>query len=106
MFHPKHVELFAGNKILYKKCHLVGAFLTLTHDTRIHEHNIYLLIIMLIFPFTSASCLLGLGADVSAVTGSPDQGLYHLLQTAYFHTFSDLFSILSFYVILPELLRL
>jgi hypothetical protein len=27
MFHPKHVELFAGNKILYKKCQLVGIFL-------------------------------------------------------------------------------
>jgi hypothetical protein len=27
MFHPKHVELFAGNKILYKKCHLVGKLL-------------------------------------------------------------------------------
>jgi hypothetical protein len=26
MFHPKHVELFAGNKILYKKCHFVGTF--------------------------------------------------------------------------------
>jgi hypothetical protein len=26
MFHPKHVELFAGNKTLYKKCHL-GTFL-------------------------------------------------------------------------------
>jgi hypothetical protein len=25
MFHPKHVEPFTGNKILYKKkCHLVG----------------------------------------------------------------------------------
>jgi hypothetical protein len=30
MFHPKHVEPFAGNKILYKKkCHVVGAFLKL-----------------------------------------------------------------------------
>jgi hypothetical protein len=24
MFHPKHVELFAGNKTLYKKCLPVG----------------------------------------------------------------------------------
>jgi hypothetical protein len=27
MFRVKHVELFAGNKILYKKCHLFGTFL-------------------------------------------------------------------------------
>jgi len=45
---------------------------------------------MLIFPVTSPSCLLGLGADVSLVTGCPGQGLYHFLQTAYFRTFSDL----------------
>jgi hypothetical protein len=24
---PEHVELFAGNKILYKMCHLIGIFL-------------------------------------------------------------------------------
>ena len=50
----------------------------------------YLFIIILIFPFISPSYLLRLGADVSAVTGCPNQGLYHFLQTAYFHTFSDL----------------
>jgi hypothetical protein len=45
---------------------------------------------MFIFPVTFASCLLGLGANVSALTGYPDQGLYNFLQTAYFHIFSDL----------------
>jgi hypothetical protein len=45
---------------------------------------------MLIFLVTSASCLLGLAANVSVVTGYPDQGLYHFLQTTYYHIFSDL----------------
>jgi hypothetical protein len=40
MFHPKHVALFAGNKILYKKCRLVGSFLKLIHDARTDEHII------------------------------------------------------------------
>jgi hypothetical protein len=31
MFHPKHVQLFAGNKILYKKCHLFGTFLKIRY---------------------------------------------------------------------------
>jgi hypothetical protein len=30
MFHPKHVEPFAGNKILCIKRHLVGTFLKIT----------------------------------------------------------------------------
>jgi hypothetical protein len=26
MFRVKHLDLFTGNKILYKKCHIVGTF--------------------------------------------------------------------------------
>jgi hypothetical protein len=33
--HPKHVELFAGYKILYKKCHLVGTFLKIKKKEKI-----------------------------------------------------------------------
>jgi hypothetical protein len=51
----------------------------------------YLFIVMLIFLFTFPLCLLGPGLNVSAVTGCPDQGLYHFLQATYFHTFSYLF---------------
>jgi hypothetical protein len=39
MFHPKHVELFAGNKMLYKKRHLVGTNLKLIHDARTDEQK-------------------------------------------------------------------
>jgi hypothetical protein len=37
MFHPKHVELFARNKILYKSVILLEH---LIHDARTHEHKI------------------------------------------------------------------
>jgi hypothetical protein len=39
MFHPKHVELFAGNKILYKSVILLE-HLKLIHDARTDEHKI------------------------------------------------------------------
>jgi hypothetical protein len=45
MFHPKHAELFAGNKNTgQKKCHLVGTFLKLTHGARTDEYKILYLI--------------------------------------------------------------
>jgi hypothetical protein len=40
MFHPKHVGLFAGNKILYNNVSSCWNILMLTHDARIHEHKI------------------------------------------------------------------
>jgi ADP-dependent phosphofructokinase/glucokinase len=39
MSHPKHVELFAGNKILYKKVSSCWNFLKLIHDARTDEHK-------------------------------------------------------------------
>jgi hypothetical protein len=40
LFHPKHVELFAGNKNTVQKVSSCWNILALTHDARIHEHKI------------------------------------------------------------------
>jgi hypothetical protein len=40
MFRPKHVELFAGNKILYKKSVILLEHLKkMIHDARTDEHK-------------------------------------------------------------------